>query len=267
MKTWRIAPGSSVSLDSLPTRSTDGAPGGKKATKAALTELTQQISDLQERLWAEHKQSLLVVLQAMDTAGKDSTTRAVFSGVNPQGVKVASFKAPTSTELDHDFLWRIHQTAPARGGIVVFNRSHYEDVLVVRVKDLAPEPVWRERYGLINAFEDQLRHGGTTVIKFFLHISKHEQAERLQARLDEPTKLWKFSANDLTERARWDNYQRAYQEAIEQTSTKHAPWYIIPSDRKWYRNWAVGKVIADTLEGLDPQYPEPTVLDPDLKIV
>jgi PPK2 family polyphosphate:nucleotide phosphotransferase len=267
MTDWKITPGGTVSLSDLPTHTKEGAPGDKSVTEAALKDLVEQISSYQERLWAEQGQSLLVVLQAMDTAGKDGTIRAVFSGVNPQGVHVTSFKSPTSDELAHDFLWRIHKATPSKGEIGVFNRSHYEDVLVVRVKNLVPESVWRPRYELINHFEEQLVQNSTTVIKFFLHMSKQEQAGRLQARLDDPTKRWKFNSGDLVERALWDDYQLAYQEAIEKTSTEMAPWYVIPADRKWYRNWAVGKVIAETLEKMDPQYPEPEDVDPNLKIV
>ncbi|MEX0790436.1 MAG: polyphosphate kinase 2 family protein [Actinomycetota bacterium] len=267
MTDWRVLPGSTVSLKDLPTLSKKGAAGDKSVTESDLKELTKTISGYQERLWAEHKQSLLVVLQAMDTGGKDGTIRAVFLGVNPQGVHITSFKAPTAHELDHDFLWRIHQAAPAKGEIGVFNRSHYEDVLVVRVKNLVPEDVWRPRYELINDFEKQLSHGSTTIIKFFLHMSKAEQAQRLQARLDDPSKHWKFNAGDLAERERWDDYQAAYQEAIERTSTDIAPWYVIPSDRKWYRNWAVGRVIAETLERMNPQVPPAENFDPNLKIV
>ncbi len=267
MTMWKVEPGTSISLSDTATKSTDGAPGDRDATAAAMADLHQELSSYQERLWAEQSQSLLVVLQAMDTAGKDSTIKHVFSGVNPQGVHVTSFRAPTSAEREHDFLWRIHAAAPEHGDIGVFNRSHYEEVLVVRVKQLVPEPVWRERYDLINNFERQLAHGGTTVIKFFLHISEQEQARRLRARLDDPTKRWKFNPDDLKERARWDDYQQAYQEAIEKTSTLHAPWYVIPSDRKWFRNWAVARVIADTLKGMDPQYPDPPEIDPNLEIV
>jgi PPK2 family polyphosphate:nucleotide phosphotransferase len=266
MDRWKIAPHSTVSLDDIPTDSTEGAPGDKKKTGEALKELNQTLSDYQERLWAEGSQSLLVVLQAMDTAGKDSTIRKVLSGVNPQGVHVVSFKAPNTTELEHDFLWRIHQAVPARGVIGVFNRSHYEDVLVVRVKNLLPEKVWRERYELINNFESQLAHADTTVIKFFLHISKQEQARRLQARLEDPTKRWKFNPGDLVERARWEDYQEAYREAIEKTSTPEAPWYVVPADHKWYRNWVVAETIAGALKRMDPQYPDPPDIDPNLKI-
>ncbi|HEX2179612.1 MAG TPA: polyphosphate kinase 2 family protein [Actinomycetota bacterium] len=266
MDRWKIPPNSTVSLHDIPTDSTDGAPGDKKHTGEALRELNKKLSGYQERLWAEGSQSLLVVLQAMDTAGKDSTIRKVFTGVNPQGVHVVSFKSPNSTELEHDFLWRIHQAVPAKGEIGVFNRSHYEDVLIVRVKNLLPEKLWRERYELINNFERQLGHAGTTVIKFFLHISKQEQANRLRARLEDPTKRWKFNPGDLVERARWEEYQEAYREAIEKTSTPEAPWYVVPADNKWYRNWVVAQTIAETLERMDPQYPDPPDIDPNLKI-
>ncbi len=266
MDRWKIAPNSKLSLGDIPTGSTEGAPGGKKQTGEALDELVETLSDYQERLWAEGTQSLLIVLQAMDTGGKDGTIRKVLSGVNPQGVYVVSFKAPNSTELAHDFLWRIHRAAPAQGEIGVFNRSHYEDVLIVRVKNLLPEAVWRERYELINNFEGQLAHAGTTVVKFFLHISREQQAEQLRARLEDPTKRWKFNPGDLVERARWDDYQEAYREAIEKTSTAGTPWYVIPADNKWYRNWAVAQTIADTLKRMDPQFPDPPDIDPNLKI-
>ena len=191
----------------------------------------------------------------MDAGGKDGTIRQVFTGVNPQGVRVASFKAPTADELAHDFLWRVHQHAPAHGEMGVFNRSHYEDVLIVRVNELVPEPVWRARYQQIRDFEQILTASGTAVVKVFLHISPEEQAERLQARLDDPTKRWKFAAADLDVRKHWDAYQAAYEEAIRETSTADAPWYVIPADRKWYRNWAVLQVLLDVLHRLDPQFP------------
>lgn len=267
MQTWQVPPDKSFSLHKIDTGSTDGAPGDKPATVAVMESLKVKIGDLQERLWAENAQSLLVVFQAMDTAGKDSTIRTVFSGVNPQGVPVVSFKAPTPHELDHDFLWRIHQAVPGNGEIGVFNRSHYEDVLIVRVKDLIPEEAWRARYDLINDFERLLAHNRTRVIKFFLHISKEEQAERLRARLENPEKRWKFSHGDLTERTRWDEYQEAYRAMLEKTSTKSAPWFVIPSDTKWFRNWAVARTICETLEDMDPQYPEPADFDPEMKIV
>ncbi|MGQ0678427.1 MAG: polyphosphate kinase 2 family protein [Actinomycetota bacterium] len=257
---WLARPGEPFDIASVETGDTRGAPGGAEQTTAALGALREQLIDFQQRLWAEHKRSLLVIFQAMDTGGKDGVIRHVFSGINPQGVRVTSFKAPTPEELDHDFLWRIHRFAPGRGEIAVFNRSHYEDVGIVRVHNLVPEYVWRERYELIRAFERQLEHGGTVIRKFYLHISKQEQKKRLQARLNTPTKRWKFNAGDLAERSFWDQYRSAYQEAIEQTTTPSAPWYVIPAGRKWYRDWAVATVLAQTLTEMDPRYPEP----PDL---
>jgi PPK2 family polyphosphate:nucleotide phosphotransferase len=252
---WRVAPGEAVRLDEIDTRSTEGAPGDKDATLVEIDALIEQLAAWQVRLWAEQRRSLLVVLQAMDAGGKDGTIRKVFTGVNPQGVRVASFKAPTAEELAHDFLWRIHAHAPAHGEIGVFNRSHYEDVLIVRVNDLVPESVWRPRYGIIRDFERSLHAGGTTIVKLFLHISKEEQAERFRARLDDPTKRWKFSAADLEVRERWDDYQEAYAEALAETSTDDAPWHVIPAGRKWYRNWAVLQVLLAALEEMDPQFP------------
>jgi PPK2 family polyphosphate:nucleotide phosphotransferase len=214
-----------------------------------------ELAGLQERLYAEGERSLLVVLQALDAGGKDGTIKHVFRGLNPAGSKVVSFKVPSAEERSHDFLWRVHAKAPARGEVVVFNRSHYEDVLVVRVHGLVPDDVWRPRYGFINDFEANLAAAGTRIVKLFLHISKEEQAERFQARLDDPTKHWKFRTGDLAERARWDDYQAAFEEAISNTSTAAAPWYVVPADRKWYRNWAVGRILVETLQGMDPQYP------------
>ena len=253
---WRVAPRTRPDLAAVETRSTAGAPGDKAETASASAELVTELGELQARLWAEHQRSLLVVLQAMDAGGKDGTIRKVFTGVNPQGVRVASFKAPTDAELDHDFLWRIHAQTPGHGQIGVFNRSHYEDVLIARVDELVPKPVWRERFRAIRHFEEQLTAGGTTVVKLFLHIGVDEQAERLQARLDDPTKRWKFAAADLDVRRRWDDYQVAYADALAETSTEEAPWYVIPAGRKWYRDWAVLRVLVETLRGLDPQFPE-----------
>jgi PPK2 family polyphosphate:nucleotide phosphotransferase len=203
----------------------------------------------------------LVVLQGPDAAGKDGTISHVFTGINPQGARVASFKEPTGEELAHDFLWRIHRQVPRAGEIGIFNRSHYEDVLVARVDKLAPPSVWRARYGHINAFEHLLTDGGTTVVKFFLHISYEEQGRRLQDRLDRPDKRWKLTRSDLTERGHWQDYVEAYAEAIARTSTEIAPWYVIPADHKWFRNWAVSKVLVEALEALDPRYPEPPPLE------
>ncbi|HEV2743115.1 MAG TPA: polyphosphate kinase 2 family protein [Rubrobacter sp.] len=227
----------------------------KKDVLKELEAQRKRIRDLQERLYAENRQGLLVVLQAMDTGGKDGTIKHVFGGVNPQGCRISSFKAPNPEEANHDFLWRYHKSVPARGRIGIFNRSHYEDVLVVRVKGIVSEEVWRERYGLINAFERNLASNGIAVLKFFLHISKDEQKRRLESRLADPDKRWKFSKNDIKERAFWDDYQAAFEDAINECSTAHAPWYVVPANKKWYRNLVVARTIADTLEALDPQFP------------
>jgi PPK2 family polyphosphate:nucleotide phosphotransferase len=217
--------------------------------------LHEKLEHLQDVLYAEHKRSLLIVLQAMDAGGKDGTVKHVMSGVNPQGCDVTSFKQPTIKELDHDYLWRIHQAAPAKGMIGIFNRSHYEDVLIVRVHELVPKEVWKKRYGQINAFEELLAENGTTILKFFLHISKDEQKRRFEARDDDPNKNWKSSASDERERKFWDQYQEAYQEALEKTSKKHAPWFVIPANEKWFRNLAISHVVVNALEDLNLQYP------------
>ena len=228
----------------------------KAGAKEELKRVRDRLVELQPRLYAEGKRSVLVVFQAIDAGGKDGTIRNVLKGVNPQGVRVASFKQPSKEELAHDFLWRIHQETPACGMIRVFNRSHYEDVLVVRVKNLVPERVWRPRYRTINEFERGLALRGTAIVKIFLHISRDEQKERFQARLDEPDKNWKFSVGDLDERALWDDYQAAFAEMIHRCSTPYAPWYVIPADRKWYRNLIITQLLVDVLEGMNPQYPE-----------
>jgi PPK2 family polyphosphate:nucleotide phosphotransferase len=254
---YRVAPDSKIDLTAWDPDDKHLFDGDKQAGEAALPALSKRLEALQELLYAEGKHKVLIVLQGMDTAGKDGTIRHVFEGVNPQGVRVASFKAPTPLELAHDYLWRIHQQTPARGQIVIFNRSHYEDVLVVRVHDLVPPEVWKRRYEQINAFERQLAEEGTTILKFFLHISKDEQKQRLQERLDEPEKRWKFSTGDLAERRLWGDYQTAYTAVLEKTSTGHAPWYIVPANRKWYRNLVISHVIIEALEGLNMRYPEP----------
>ena len=257
MHRYRIEPGQPAQIASRDTRDVQGFNGDRSAGKTALKGLNNQLEELQELLYAEGKQKILIVLQAMDTGGKDGTIRHVFDGTNPQGVKVASFKKPTPQELAHDYLWRVHNHTPGSGEIAIFNRSHYEDVLVVRVHDLVPENRWRPRYDHINAFERLLADEGTTILKFFLHISKEEQKKRLQARLDEPHKTWKFAIGDLSERKLWDSYVEAYEEAITRTSTEQAPWYVIPADRKWYRNLAISTIIVDTLKRLGMEYPEP----------
>ncbi|MFG0244126.1 MAG: polyphosphate kinase 2 family protein [Phycisphaerales bacterium JB054] len=254
-----VEPGSVVDLSAIDPGRTPGLSGPEEQERAAAAALHAEnivaMQGLQYRLWAEGKRSVLVVLQGMDTAGKDGTIRHVFGPLNPQGVRVYGFKQPTPEELAHDYLWRVHRKTPAHGRIVIFNRSHYEDVLVVRVHGLVPEEVWRRRYEEINAFERLLAGSGTTILKVFLHISKGEQKQRLQARLDEPDKLWKFSSGDLAERARWDAYQEAYTDALSRCSTEHAPWFVVPADSKWYRNWAVSSIVRRALEGMDPRPP------------
>lgn len=230
---------------------------GRGQTQPMVEALALALRGLQERLWAEARRSLLVVLQGLDTSGKDGTIRHVFQGVNPQGCRVASFKVPTATELAHDYLWRVHAVCPARGEIGIFNRSHYEDVLVVRVKELVPKAVWRRRYRHVRELERILAEEGTTIVKVFLHISSDEQRQRLQARIDDPEKRWKFRAADLEDRALWDAYTDAYEDALTKTSTDWAPWYVVPADRKWVRNAAVASILVATLRELDPRLPEP----------
>lgn len=257
MERYRVQPDSRVDLSQWDPNGKAAFSGGKKEGRKALLALNERLETLQELLYAEHKHKVLIVLQALDTGGKDGTIRHVFEGVNPQGVKVAGFKAPTASELDHDYLWRVHQHVPGRGEIIIFNRSHYEDVLVVRVHELVPPDVWRRRFTQINAFERMLAEEGTTILKFYLHIDKEEQKQRLQARLDEPFKRWKFNLGDLEERKLWPVYAQAYEEALGRTSTEWAPWYVIPANRKWYRNLVIATIIVEALEALGMRYPEP----------
>ena len=252
---YRVAPGHDVDLDAWKTDDDGGwdRDDAEKRTK----ELNRRLEELQELLYAEGKHKVLVVIQATDTGGKDGTIRHVFDKVNPQGVKVASFKRPTDEELAHDYLWRVHRETPQSGEITIFNRSHYEDVLIVRVHDLVPEERWSRRYDHIRNFEQLLADEGTTIIKLFLHISKEEQRERLQARIDTPRKNWKFDSGDLREREHWDDYQEAYRVMLERTSTASAPWFVIPADRKWFRTMLVSEIVVDALERLDMRYPPP----------
>ena len=254
---YRIAPGTSVNLSEHDPGDRRLFEGDKSEGKDALKQVNRRLEELQELLYAEGRHKILVVLQATDTGGKDGVIRHVFDGVNPQGVKVASFKKPTSRELAHDYLWRVHRHTPARGEITIFNRSHYEDVLVVRVHGLVPEATWSRRYHHITEFERLLADEGTTILKFFLNISKDEQRERLQARLDDPSKHWKFSLGDLAERERWDDYQAAFEAALSETSTEWAPWYVVPADRKWYRNLVIARVLVETMESLNMEFPPP----------
>jgi len=234
---------------------TSGFDGKKEDALKESEKLVKKMEELQELLYAEHKHKVLIVLQAMDTGGKDGTIRRVFDGVNPQGVRVAGFKVPTPEELNHDFLWRVHAQVPGKGEIVIFNRSHYEGVLVSRVHKLVPEKVWNARYQEINDFERSLCEEGATILKFFLHIDKDEQKKRLQDRLDDPTKRWKFSIHDLPERKFWSQYMNAYEDVLEKTSTKCAPWYIVPANHNWFRDVIISTVIVRTLEELDMHYP------------
>jgi len=252
----RVRPGTRVDLAKVDPAATYG-----RAKEAAAEELETglaRLTDLQDRLWAEGRHRVLVVLQGIDAAGKDGTLRHVMGAFNPQGCPVTAFKVPSPEELAHDYLWRVHRRVPGKGEIGVFNRSHYEDVLVVRVHELAPKAAWSRRYDQINAFEQMLADEGTTIIKFFLYIDRDEQRERFQARLDDPTKRWKFRLGDLEERKHWDDYIAAYEDALSRCSTDQAPWYVIPSNRKWFRNLAVSDILADTLDDLEPRYLEPT---------
>lgn len=257
MNRYQVNPGTQVQLDRRDPSDTSAFEGGKDEAQEVLQGLVEQLTDLQQILFAEGKHKVLIVLQAMDTGGKDGTIRKVFSGVNPQGVQVANFKVPSKEELSHDYLWRVHQHTPGLGEIMVFNRSHYEDVLVVRVHELVDTAIWSRRYDHINDFERMLSDEGTTILKFFLHISLDEQKERLQARIDEPDKRWKFNRGDLKERALWSEYIQAYEDVLTRTSTTWAPWYIVPADRKWYRNLVVASNIVETLLGLNMKFPQP----------
>jgi PPK2 family polyphosphate:nucleotide phosphotransferase len=257
MDRYRVKPGSTVKLGDLDPKDKSAFRGSKKAGRQELLRLNERLEYLQELHYAEGKHRLLIVLQARDAGGKDGTIRHVFEGVNPQGVKVTSFKQPTARELAHDYLWRVHPHVPGNGEFAIFNRSHYEDVLVVRVHSLVPPDVWGKRFDQINSFERMLAEEGTTILKFYLHIDKEEQKERFQARLDDPTKQWKFNSGDLDERKLWPEYTRAYEDVLSKTSTKWAPWYIVPANRKWYRNLVIASILVETLEKLDMQYPDP----------
>lgn len=239
---------------------------GKEESFAPFDELRDELQQLQKILYAQNKHRVIVVMQAMDTGGKDGCIKHVFSRVDPQGLNVVSFKKPTEDELAHDFLWRIHKHAPRNGHLTVFNRSHYEDIIAVRVKKLFPEKVWKRRYQHIIDFERMLAEEGTTIVKIFLHISKDEQKLRLQSRLDNPDKYWKFNPDDLKDRALWDDFMETYEDVIEKTSTDVAPWYVIPADRKWYRNLCVARIMVDTLKGLKMTFPEPVWKPGDIQI-
>ena len=257
VKQYYVQPGASFDLEHFDAEDKSLLKRGKEKAKAELESLRAKLEALQNVFYASGKHKLLIVLQAMDTAGKDSTIRMVFDGVNPQGVKVANFKAPTAEELAHDFLWRVHAKTPGNGEIVIFNRSHYEDVLITRVNGWIDSDTCEERYRAINAFEQLLADNGTTILKFYLHISKDEQKQRLIERQQDPTKQWKFNPADLKTRSQWDDYMHAYSQAIAATSTAHAPWYVVPANSKLQRNMIISTVICDTLQNLKLAYPKP----------
>ena len=253
-----ITPGKRVNLNDYPPEYT-GAYEKKGQTKAPLKKLQKELLKLQELLYAENQHALLIILQGMDTCGKDGTIRKVMSGINVQGCDVFSFKAPSADELSRDFLWRAHKAVPSQGKIGIFNRSHYEDVLVVRVHNLVPEQVWTQRYQQINDFEKMLVENGTVILKFYLHISKDEQKARLEDRINDPTKHWKVQASDIRERAYWNDYMQAYEVMLQKCSTDWAPWHIIPADKKWYRNLVITECVVETLKKLDMKYPAPAI--------
>jgi PPK2 family polyphosphate:nucleotide phosphotransferase len=255
-KKFAVEPGAKVRLDDLDPSFT-GKHESESEAKTETVADVERLRTLQYRLYAEHERSVLIVLQAADAAGKDGTVRHVFGAFNPQGATVRAFKVPTPEEAAHDFLWRVHAATPARGHIAIFNRSHYEDVLVARVHGLVPDDVWSKRYDRINEFEKNLTQAGTHILKFFLHISPDEQLRRFKKRLDDQQSWWKLNESDYSERKRWDEYTKAYEDVLERCSTKRAPWYVIPANHKWFRNLAVARIVADTLDDLDLQLPKP----------
>ena len=267
MDKYRVKPGSKVAMKDWDPNDTSEFKGNKEKGLAENLKLNVRLEELQGLLYAEHKHKLLVVLQGMDTAGKDGGISKVFDGVNPQGVRVASFKVPTTEELDHDYLWRVHKVVPGKGEMVIFNRSHYEDVLVVRVHKMVSPALCKERFKQIADFEKLLADNGTTILKFYLNIDLEEQKKRLQERLDDPTKNWKFNPGDLEERKLWPEYMKAYEEAIEKTSTERAPWYIVPANRKWYRDLVISTILVETLDKLGMKYPAPAEGLKDIVIV
>jgi PPK2 family polyphosphate:nucleotide phosphotransferase len=252
----RVEPGTRVRLADVDPAATHGY--SKDSAAGELHKGLARLADLQDRLWAEAKHPVLIVLQGIDAAGKDGAVKHVMSAFNPMGCSVTSFKVPTPVEAAHDFLWRVHQRTPAKGEIAIFNRSHFEQVLVVRVHAFEPKKAWQRHYDQINAFERLLADEGTTILKFYLHIDRDEQKVRLQSRIDDPTKNWKFKLGDLAERKLWDDYMAAYEDALNRCSTGEAPWYVIPANRNWFRNLAIAEIVADTLDGLKPAYPPPS---------
>jgi len=260
VKRYMVKPGSRVHLGKMDPSDTSGYDGDKKDGEKAIDAILRKLDPLQELLYAEHKHKVLLVLQGMDTSGKDATIRRVFEGVNPEGVRVAHFGIPSEEEKDHDYLWRVHKQVPGKGEMVIFNRSHYESVLIERVHGLVPESVWSKRYQQLVDFERMLCEEGTTIVKFFLHIDKKEQERRFQDRLKDPTKHWKFSRLDYNERSYWNDYMQAYVDALERTSTDFAPWYVVPSNHPWFRDLVVSDVVVEALDSLGMSYPK---LDPE----
>jgi PPK2 family polyphosphate:nucleotide phosphotransferase len=258
IRRFRVAPGSKVSLKDIDPEFRDRHANHKEAVEE-IEQHQAKLRALQELLHADGRCSLLICLQGMDTAGKDGTISHVLGAMNPQGCHVAAFRQPTAEEMAHDFLWRIHRSAPAKGSVAIFNRSHYEDVLVVRVHKLVPKEVWSRRYDQINAFEKGLVENSAHILKFYLHISKQEQLSRFKKRLDDPAKQWKISAADYKEREFWDDYMAAYEDVLSRCSTRHAPWFVIPSDHKWFRNLAISRIVVEHLESLDLKFPKPSV--------
>ncbi len=256
-KRYVVEPDQKIKLSDWDPDSTPAWKGDKETAEKEIAKINDELEALQEQLYAEGKHKVLIVLQGMDTSGKDGVIRRAFDGVNPLGVRVASFKVPTAPEVARDYLWRIHQQVPGRGEIVIFNRSHYEDVLVVRVHTLVPEEQWKRRYDHIRHFEQMMADEGTTILKFYLHIDMEEQRQRLLARLDEPDKRWKFNPGDLEERKLWDKYEKAYEDVLSKTSQKDAPWIIVPANRKWYRDLVILAALVDTLKGLKMEFPQP----------
>jgi len=257
-KNFRVKPGDKVRLNRIDAAFKDRHEDQASAL-ADMEKYTRRLRELQYLLYAEGKRSLLIILQAMDAGGKDGTINHVLGSMNPQGTRVYGFKVPSAEEAAHDFLWRIHLAAPSRGQVAIFNRSHYEDVLISRVHNLVPEKIWSKRYGLINDFEKSLVDNGTHILKFYLHISKDEQLRRFKQRIDDSGRHWKISESDYREREYWDDYTAAFEDALSKCSTAHAPWFVIPADHKWFRNLAVSQIVADALESLKMAFPKPTV--------
>ncbi|MEO7917125.1 MAG: polyphosphate kinase 2 family protein [Dokdonella sp.] len=263
-KSFRVAPGSKVLLKDFDPAYSDSHEK-KKSSRIEVAKLQKRMDELQFQLYAEHKRSLLIVLQGLDAGGKDGVVRHVIASMNPQGCRVVGFKQPSPEEREHDFLWRIERQTPRQGEIVVFNRSHYEDVLIVRVHDLVPKPVWSQRFEQINDFEKRLVANGTHILKFFLHISKEEQLKRFKDRLDDPTRQWKISEADYSEREYWPDYTAAYEDVLNKCSSDAAPWFVIPSDHKWFRNLVISQIIVKTMEDLGIQVPKPSVNIADIR--